>query len=180
MNWSPELNRSRRTISPPFRIIFKVINDTHTNLHNNSKIRITIKAMIDNIGQSVLVLALLSLGTLSIAHPQPQTEPNGNIQRTNYPTSGIGNCNSPCKDKNRILKQTLPGTEYLIPPHDRVDLYGERLKLSDGSFKVSDKIISVTDGNKAKYFNITALITKAPSESYKYLKTIWVKWKDNT
>lgn len=64
-----------------------------------------------------------------------------------------------------MRSKLLPDTRYLICPGDKVRDYRENTKTCNGPYevtKVSNKIISDTDGIKIKQFNITSVLPMPP------------------
>lgn len=75
--------------------------------------------------------------------------------------------------KTALRSKPPPEKKYRILRNDDVKPYREKPKCWHGPFtfiKVSDKIISVTDGSNVEPFIITAIITMALAANDTYLK----------
>ena len=118
-------------------------------------------------GPNGLVPSLLVFGALP-SFPAPATNhPNQEerFQALRLARQEMETIVAQTRIKTALRSKLPPATKYLIKPGDDVRVYRERSKRWNGPFKVtkvSDKIISVTDGEKVKQFNITSVLPMKP------------------
>jgi len=152
----------------PLRRVFNVLKKEHTSLNDKNILRIALKGINDTMGPNGLVPSLLVFGVLP-SFPSPSRNTPDQQERFEALRNARAEMESIVAEQRirKALKSKLPpATKYLIKPGDQVRVYRELSKRWDGPFtvtKVSNKIISVTDGNTVKEFNITSILPIPPS-----------------
>lgn len=150
------------------RRVFNVLKQEHPSVNDKHLLRLALKGINDTMGPNGLVPSLLVFGVLP-SFPSPTRNSPDQVERFEALKKAKAEMESIVAEQRikKALKSKLPpATKYLIKPGDQVRVYQEIPKRWDGPFtvtKISDKIVSVTDGNVVKEFNITSMLPIPPS-----------------
>lgn len=145
------------------RRVFNCIRSETPNVEPEHALRLAIKAINDTAGSNGLVPSMLVFGTVPSFPASPRHNPKQRERFAALKAARDEMSQIVCEKRlNDALRRKLPdSTSYLIRPGDNVRVFRETSKAWDGPFQVTKldrKLVTVTDGIKAKTFNIAQVL----------------------
>ena len=145
------------------RRVYNCIRRAHPSVYKEHVLRLSVKAVNDTVGPNGLVPSELVFGVRPTFPIAPKTNPTQSerFQALQTARNEIAQITAERRVNDSLRRKIPPASSYLIRPGDSVRVYREPSRAYDGPFtvtRVDRKLITVTDGKKAKTFNVSQVM----------------------
>lgn len=143
--------------------VFNCVKSEYPNLERDQILRLSLKAVNDTAGINGIAPSALVFGVNPAFPVAPKSCPSQKARFKAMQLARDEMCQIIAERRiNDALRRKLPpSTHYIIKPGQSVRVYREASKAWDGPFsvtKVEGKLITVTDGQKVKTFNVCQVL----------------------